>query len=426
MLTLLMFATMTHLVQPTTVAYVNYNVVPMDSNRVLTRHTVVVRGGRIMTLGAVGQVTIPAGAQVVDGRGVDYLTPALADMHTHSIDANELKTFVANGVTTILNLAHSPADFVTRERHLYGSGERLGPQVFEALRVNWPYGGAPGVATKGEARAAVTIAQQQGYDFIKVYSFLTDSVHEELFAASRQAGMTVVGHQTYDIGLYTAFRRGQRMVAHAEEFLPIIGDAGDTSAMKTVIDSVKHYGVWVTPGLSTYEAIAAIWGKPIQLVMYTQAADARLLSASTMAMWQGNRLTRQNGSVNNRYAAFVELTRRMHAAGVPLLLGTDAPGVPGMFPGLSVFEELRLLQSAGLSPFEALATSTRNAGNFMTRFAPGVVPFGTITVGARADFIITERSPLKDLTALRYPKAIVRLGVARTPAAIVAQATTSQ
>jgi imidazolonepropionase-like amidohydrolase len=270
----------------------------------------------------------------------------------------------------------------------------------------------------------VTLAQQQGYDFIKVYSFLRDSVHEELFSAARQAGMTVVGHQTYDVGLYTAFRRGQRMVAHVEEFLDEIGEAGDTSAMRTVIDSMKHHGIWVTPGLSTYEAIAAIWGKPLQLVMYTQTADVRTLSASTLAMWQGNRLTRQNGSVHNRYAAFVELTRRMHAAGIPLLLGTDAPSVPGMFPGPSVFEELRLLQTAGLSAFEALATGTRNAGNFMARFAPGVVPFGTITVGARADFIITERDPLKDLAALRYPKSIVRLGVARTPAAIVAMVKT--
>jgi imidazolonepropionase-like amidohydrolase len=160
--------------------------------------------------------------------------------------------------------------------------------------------------------------------------------------------------------------------------------------------------------------------------MYTQMAGAQLLSSSTMSMWQGNRLTRQNGSVANRFAALVELTRRMHAADIPFLLGTDSPGVPGMFPGLSVFEELRLLQTAGMSPFEALATGTRNAGNFMVRFVPGVVPFGTVTLGARADFIITDRNPLQDLTVLRYPKSIVRLGVTRTPAAIVALSTASQ
>jgi hypothetical protein len=62
----------------------------------------------------------------------------------------------------------------------------------------------------------------------------------------------------------------------------------------------------------------------------------------------------------------------------------------------------------------------------MQQFVPGVTPFGTISVGSRADFIITDRDPLKDLTALRYPKSIVRLGVGRKPAAIVAQLTATQ
>src|SRR5690606_25912901 len=67
---------------PAPTAFVNVNVVPMDSERVLRGQTVVVEAGRIVAIDAAPQ--IPAGARVVDGEGRAFLSPGLADMHTHS------------------------------------------------------------------------------------------------------------------------------------------------------------------------------------------------------------------------------------------------------------------------------------------------------------------------------------------------------
>lgn len=57
-----------------------------------------------------------------------------------------------------------------------------------------------------------------------------------------------------------------------------------------------------------------------------------------------------------------------------------------------------MLQSVGMSSYEALAAATANAGRFVSTFAPGATPFGTVSVCARADLLIVA------------PIAVVRLG----------------
>ena len=69
-------------------AFVNVNVVPMDSERILDGQTVIVRDGRIIEIGAAESVKIPEGATRIDGQG-KYLMPGLVDMHVHGFDDDE-------------------------------------------------------------------------------------------------------------------------------------------------------------------------------------------------------------------------------------------------------------------------------------------------------------------------------------------------
>ena len=69
-------------------AFVHVNVVPMDRERVLRDQTVIVEGDRIVAIGR--DVAVPASAAVIDGKGTAYLSPGLADMHTHSETRNEI------------------------------------------------------------------------------------------------------------------------------------------------------------------------------------------------------------------------------------------------------------------------------------------------------------------------------------------------
>jgi cytosine/adenosine deaminase-related metal-dependent hydrolase len=89
------------------VAFVGVNVVPMDQERVLSNHTVLVQNGRITAVGPADTTAVPPGALRIESRG-KYLMPGLAEMHAHIPDErvsrqfteNVLFLFLANGVTT--------------------------------------------------------------------------------------------------------------------------------------------------------------------------------------------------------------------------------------------------------------------------------------------------------------------------------------
>ena len=393
---------------PQTTAFIGFSILPMDSARVLSDHTVLVSNGLITAIGPDGSVQIPVDARRVAGRG-QFLLPALADMHTHSADDREMQLFVTGGVTTILNLAWSPREFVQTARHAYARGERLGPVVFEARRFNWPYGGRPGIATRQQARDSVADAKSLGYEFIKVHGFLADSVFEETMRSAAAHSLPVVAHvMDTGYGLLRELDAGVVMIVHAEELLRD-GLAADSAKLREAVAKFVEKGAWLTPTLSTFEAIRNTWGNPGRALEYITSPEASFLGWDRINGWRRNGYDRQQGDRSHDLELVVEATALMHRAGVPLLLGSDI-GVIGMVPGFAAHEELRMLQRAGLSPFEALAAGTRNAGEFVARFAPGATPFGMIHIGHRADFIITDANPLDDLELLREPAAVVVRG----------------
>ena len=113
-------------------AFVNVTVVPMNSERVLPRQTVVVKSGRITALGPVGGTPVPNNAARVDGQG-KFLIPGLADMHAHLTTFRLLEDLVgpvplwkkhrlflllAHGLTTVRILDRGNGSHST----LYGPG----------------------------------------------------------------------------------------------------------------------------------------------------------------------------------------------------------------------------------------------------------------------------------------------------------------
>ena len=57
------------------------------------------------------------------------------------------------------------------------------------------------------------------------------------------------------------------------------------------------------------------------------------------------------------YSFAAQAVRELHAAGVPILAGDDAP-LEGTVFGASIHQELQLLVEAGLTPADALASAT--------------------------------------------------------------------
>ena len=101
----------------------------------------------------------------------------------------------------------------------------------------------------------------------------------------------------------------------------------------------------------------------------------------------------------------LELTRRLHDAGVLLTVGTDGAN-PWLF-----HHEMELLVSAGIPPAEVVRMATRNAAISLGRIGE----FGTVEAGKRAELVILSADPTRDIRNSRRIESVVKDGVIRKP-----------
>ena len=107
----------------------------------------------------------------------------------------------------------------------------------------------------------------------------------------------------------------------------------------------------------------------------------------------GNRIARQD--LREAFWKYQRpLTRAFHEAGGRLLAGSDTMMI-GLYPGFALHGELRELVEVGLTPYEALQTSTTAPFEYLGEGADA----GTIAVGKRTDLLLVEGNPLDDVSA---------------------------
>jgi hypothetical protein len=401
-------------------AFIAVNVVPMDSDRVLAGQTVLVQDGRIIAIGS--RLAVPAGAQVIDGRGTAYLSPGLADMHTHADTAEDMQVYLANGVTTVLNMGEASNEFNAQVRPAVNAGKSPGPHIYAGFLVDGtPQYGHFIVTTPAEARALVGLAKTNGYDFIKVYNNLTPECFQALVEEGRRLHLQVIGHGVTQVGLERQLALGQVMVAHTEEFLYTVfsqpasvpgrpDSAPSPDEIPRVVDFVSRDKAFITADLNTYATIARQWGKPAVYQSMFETPEFKYLSPRERVEWRKAGYMKRSGDLSAKLAFLGTFTRKLEQAGVPLITGTDAPTIPGLVPGFSLHDDLQALEAAGLSRYQVLSAATRIPGEFIDRYVPGADRFGTVTVGSRADLVLSERDPLEDLTTLRRPLGVMAAG----------------
>jgi hypothetical protein len=208
-------------------------------------------------------------------------------------------------------------------------------------------------------------------------------------------------------------------VAHGEEFYyTVFGNQPQPEArMIEVAAEVARSGAYVTPNLSFQDAVARQWGRPdVRAQMFADPRVAYLapMSRFTWATPRRNYSQLPGSPMTTQLAFLKQFTHALAQAGVPLLAGTDTPLVPGLLPGSGLIEELKLLEEAGLSRYEALASATRTPGEFLAKYVANAQPVGTVTAGARADLVLVAKSPLQSLDTLREPLGVMVGGRWRT------------
>ena len=396
----------------TLIAFVAVNVISMTSPEVARNQTVVVRNGVIASVGPAGRTPIPAGARRIEAGG-RWLMPGLADFHVHLGERPDLGLYLASGVTTVAHMGGNGVQ-VLAWRDSINAGQLVGPTIYAGYFLNGPLnlGGPLTVTTTADAIQGVAEASRRGNDFVKVYNSLTEEQYFAIVAAARQRGLPVLGHAVRSIGIERGFGLGQVAIVHAEEYSYAAemrrGPRMDESLVPKAVAFTKRADASLVPNLSAFATITRQWGKPAVIDTFLAMPDARHLSDFWRTRWRAADYVTRPGTID-ALPMLMRLTLAMQKGGVRLLLGTDSPGIPGMFPGASLHEDLSLMEQAGLTRYEALVAGTRNAGEFAAKHFKSV-PAGTIAVGQRADLVLLAANPLADLKHARRPLGVMTRG----------------
>jgi imidazolonepropionase-like amidohydrolase len=405
------------LLQDQATAFVNVNVVPMDRDRILSGQTVIVRGGKIAELGPSDRVKAPAGATIVDGAG-KYLIPGLAEMHAHippgaqvadSTMERILALFVLNGVTTVRGMLGDPRHLPYRDRAR--RGELLSPLIYTSS----PSLNGTTMPNGKVAADSVVKYRQAGYDFMKVHPGISRPVWDTIAATAARVGIRFAGHVPLDVGIERAIETRFWTVDHLDGFMEAL--APESATRRFSGQEAGFFGLGLVakadesriPMLAAKAKAAGVWMVPTETLMRHVIGDFSVDEMSKwpeMAYWskagvnawvQQTNQMRSGGASSADRARYLELRKKLikglHDAGVGFLLGSDAPQVWNV-PGFSVRRELAYLVDAGLTPYQALESGTRNvAVHFGTADQTG-----TIARGKRADLVLLEGNPLADIT----------------------------
>ncbi|MEO7521414.1 MAG: hypothetical protein ABIW79_06310 [Gemmatimonas sp.] len=186
--------------------------------------TIVVENGHITRIGPPERIAIPPGAERVDATGA-YVIPGLWDMHAHTTYATAYEVeqaffgaLVAHGVIAIRDLASRfPMQQILRWRAAINARGLIGPQIVAVGRVVDARPITIGTVlarNEDEARHAVELVKQQGYDFVKPYNDLGKDTYLALSAHALHFNFPIAGHLPYAVDAITAAEAGQRSIEH--------------------------------------------------------------------------------------------------------------------------------------------------------------------------------------------------------------------
>jgi imidazolonepropionase-like amidohydrolase len=180
----------------------------------------------------------------------------------------------------------------------------------------------------------------------------------------------------------------------------------DSTAVRDFIALLAERGTVIDATMGTFEA------------SYTQrpgdmdpsvAAIADHVPFATQRAWRNNTTDVSGGKLETYRKSWRTMLRflgKLYAAGVPLVAGTDS------IAGFMLHRELELYVQAGVPPGEAIRIATENGA----RYSGVLHESGTIERGKRADLILVDGDPTKNISDIRRISYVLKEGVGYIPA----------
>jgi hypothetical protein len=410
---------------------------PVPNVRILIEGDVIQR----VWSGDSGGVSIPADTRIIDAAG-RFIIPGLIDSHIH-FNGYMGELFLVHGVTTVYDLGGGSLYWNTAIQKGVRSGQLRGPRYYFCSRVGVGRtgvgdGGAlnarwlSSVQSPADARQAVA-AMKGKTDCIK----LDETWKADLFSAVAReadaAGMAVISHSLnaadsvawgidgieHMTGVALATIRSpegrkaaEAMTVEAGHKNSLLYQWMEPAYFDELIQSMVRANVFLNPTLD-FE-----WKGIIDRTAEFEVEDAGLLNRPSLQYvplderlvtlgqyhWADAKSSAEREQYRKGYRNVQEFVRRFVKAGGKLYSGTDSAAANT--PGLSLHHEMQLYVDAGLSPMEALLSSTRWAAEVL-RLESQV---GTVEAGKLADLVILRSNPLDDIRNTKAIESVIQGG----------------
>jgi imidazolonepropionase-like amidohydrolase len=398
--------------------------------------SLVIEGNRITQIGSSQRLEPPKDALVVDGTG-KFLIPGLWDMHVHTFFGSwvpggrdvTLPLFVANGITGVRDMG-SELDLILEARGKIAEGKLLGPRMvvagpmLDGPKTQFPASLA--IGTPEDGRRAVDMLVARGVDFVKIQSYVPRDAYFAIADECKKRGIPFVGHVPDAIRGSEASNAGQKSFEHLigvfegsstveDELLK--GPKGPGRFLATYDASREAVLIALLAKNQTWQCPTLYWERGqwlVDVIDVNKDPDAKYAPA----FWREKSWPRFTQSIIKDLDTdplpvrekFVEheldIVRKLHAAGVPFLAGTDTPAGVDVIPGFSLHAELQRLADAGFTPLEALQTATINPARFLGRTSD----LGTVEKGKIADLVLLEADPTQDIRNTRKIAGVILAG----------------
>ena len=369
-------------------ALINANVVNVRDGRIVPNATIVMRSGR---LESVGSGPAPAGVRTLDVRG-KYVMPGLIDAHTHASEQAAFRRALESGVTTVRSAGVS--FYVDVGFHeLVKKGAVAGPDVVtagyhvrpqiaaEAFLSDPPYSDLmAGVTTIDRMRRAVQMNLAHGVDWIKILAT------ERAGTAETDPRKQVYTEDEIRAIVQEAATKNVPVEAHAH------GDEGAMAAVKAGVRSIEH-GTYLSDATLQLMKEKGAYFDPT----YTTVID--LTDAGGDYDVPALRIRGQHMLPRLREAVI-----RAHKMGVKIVTGGDTGYGPGSLTRIG--QEMTHFVEMGFTTLEAIQSAT-TVNAEMLRLEKSI---GVVEAGYEADLIAVEKNPLENITTVQDPVLVISNG----------------
>ncbi|MBV8379428.1 MAG: amidohydrolase family protein [Paucibacter sp.] len=411
-------------VPSTPVAFVDVRAF-IDGSRFVEHQTVVVEHGKIVAVGPVSEIRVPAGAKKFAGVG-KTLVPGLWDSHMHVADDFTGPSELALGVTSVRDPGNIVA-LTKARRDRRAAGKLLSPHVYASTLIDGKGENSAQVAvvvtSQQEALEAVRQAKADGQTGVKLYGSFDPAWVAATAAEAHRLGLHVHGHLPATMRTNEAIDAGYDEITHiyfvAMQAMPddVVAHSNgiqrfqgiglhakdmnfDAEPMKSLIATMAQRRIAVDPTLVVVETILVPENGDLSPAYSPYVGT---LPPTVERGFRQGGFRPEGGATRADFRAsfdkLVQLVGRLHQAGVPVVAGTDGSG-------LELVRELELYVQAGFTPAEALAAATIVPARMV-----GVDKrTGSIAVGQDADLALVDGDPSRTVGDLRHVRIVMMDG----------------